>query len=69
MSEWISVKDRIPDNETEVLIVLDMNTIDIGFYNYNPTWNQWVSFKYSDDNNQVNVTHWQELPELPKVFV
>ena len=55
MTEWISVKDRLPDDGTKVLLYLDYGMIEASWYDssyYMPFWNR--------------VTHWMPLPEPPK---
>lgn len=67
MSEWISVKDRMPPRNGNYLVV----TEGLGFfrgctdikilYFYNGC------FKLGDkDVYSVNITHWMPLPDLPK---
>ena len=59
VQEWISVKDRLPEEEARVLVYLDSNR------NYTKTdtdrlinskWVRWGR----------DVTHWMPLPEPPK---
>ena len=61
--EWISVEDRLPENETQC----------IGYFNHkwqvdfrvNEVWftnNRW----YWDLDLIENITHWMPLPEPPK---
>ena len=61
MTKWISVKDRLPDNDVPVMIYnYDVN---IGVYYKN-------KFHAFDENGypfEINyVTHWMPLPEPPK---
>lgn len=64
MSEWISTKDRLPEEDREVLIAYWF----IPPYG-DPGWvietgrhrsGRWVQLQGE------NVTHWTPLPELPK---
>lgn len=63
--EWISVKDRLPDNGQWVLVINEKNRYDLANY-YDNTWSS------SNDNAEDNVyalndfTHWMLLPEPPK---
>ena len=59
MSEWISVKERLPEEEERVLVYLDSNR----------------SYTKTDTDRLINskwvrwgrdVTHWMPLPEPPK---
>lgn len=70
MNNWISVKDKLPDNPEEVIIFCANGSVTSGKYvrasehkylwmtsifNLNP---------YMDDN--LDVSHWQPLPKPPK---
>lgn len=62
MSEWISVKDKLPD-ELEEVLVFDGNAIStayISWYEYDktPRWQ-------SDGSLSFTATHWMPLPNLP----
>ena len=58
---WISVEDRLPDNESDVLIVTrsknGARNIDKGYYI--PVAERWAH------RGTAEVTHWQPLPDLP----
>ncbi len=60
-SEWISVKDRLPENDDRVLVYLDSERsytkIDTDRIYYRG--GQWV--RWGND-----VTHWMPLPTPPK---
>lgn len=70
MSEWISVKDRLPEDERDVLAyygfdkgngVLGMRFIGVlsyFAYDTNPHWQH--------EHTGLRVTHWMPLPEPPK---
>lgn len=62
MAEWISVKDKMPEDGKEVLFYGDGNFMT-GFYDVdNECWAVTASdmIAYPED-----VTHWMELPECP----
>lgn len=68
MSEWISVKERLPQGKGECLVVYDLNPkIDMTefgkFLNDRGKMEQGFC---SDGDIWVNVTHWMPLPEPPK---
>lgn len=58
MSEWISVKDRLPEDNQRVIAFIPTNDnapIDADRF----VCNRWVRYGWK-------VTHWMPLPELPK---
>ena len=74
VQEWISVKDRLPDNK-EYDWVRAQVVEDNGFMHiptvmeYRPSRNDWFEETYgwlSDHNGVFTVTHWMPLPEPPK---
>lgn len=73
MTNWISVKEHIPDNDRYVLIVLAEKSYPeseyryqqkIGYYSQRLQRWEWEP-SYRSLNN-IDVTHWLELPEMPK---
>ena len=63
VNEWISVEDRFPEENTEVLIYCKTNSgkevffVDkIRYFRGLPIWQVWSG----------KVTHWMPLPEAPK---
>lgn len=73
VNQWISVKDRLPeDNKPVLCFVIDTTgegrTYVIGSCEHSEFWflkigdNKRFSFPYM----QIKVTHWQPLPEPPK---
>lgn len=62
VQEWISVDDRLPENEKEgVLIGLRWGEVDIGWCE-DGRWSSEFVNEYEDGE----VTHWMPLPEPPK---
>ncbi len=63
MTEWISVKDRLPKSRFVVLAYeKPLNTINMSFYENNSE--SWID---CDSGYYLNsVTHWMPLPEPPK---
>ena len=57
--EWISVKDRLPENEERVLVAVDSDKSDTKLDTDRMIYRQWVRWGMS-------VTHWMPLPEPPK---
>lgn len=75
MSEWISVKDRLPDFEAEVLFFDNCKSIHKGWLSRKS--NCWFidtselsvdgDACITDDSIEIEyVTHWMPLPEPPK---
>lgn len=64
---WISVKDRLPKVETEVLLVFPHN-MAVGCINSRGYWkvnsgDDWYTFVADEETEP---THWMPLPEPPK---
>ena len=63
MSEWISVKDRLPQVKEDVLIY-DSHHRNIYKAWYIGDIDVWFSNEYLPQF--INITHWMPLPEPPK---
>lgn len=62
VQEWISVKDRLPENVKEgLLIALRWGAVDIGWCEDGRWGSQFV-----DEYEDGEVTHWMPLPRPPK---
>ena len=60
ITEWISVEDRLPEDETECNVVYDNGKVGNSWY-----WNNNEGFDpYADPIGEM-VTHWQPLPKPP----
>lgn len=67
MSEWISVKDRLPEKDNWKVYAVITNQLDLRKF-------QMAWFQYSDKtfrlenepNFPIKVTHWMPLPEPTK---
>jgi hypothetical protein len=70
MSEWISVKDRLPEQDGKYLLLVQKRHSIGTFYNgyfYKSTapkryYKSWLT----ENKRYVCVTHWMALPDLPK---
>lgn len=63
IDRWISVKDRLPENDCLYIVC---KTVKGHWISFEARWkgNKWLSVV---NNNQLDyVTHWQPLPEPPK---
>ena len=65
MSEWVSVKDRLPKLEQRVLVYYpnwsaDNNEYQIAYLTQ--TWGAGIQFVTYDDVMLIGVTHWRPIP-------
>lgn len=58
VQEWVSVEDRLPEENTTVIVATDNGIVFQCLYAYDG-WDLW-------DDNDVNITHWQPMPQPPK---
>lgn len=60
MSEWISVKDRMPENHEDYLLIGHHNDCYIGHMDIHGDW-------YDDCGIEIEgISHWMPLPEPPE---
>ena len=70
-SGWISVKDRLPESEVFVIVIVSGKYRNITFdkaielAEYSPD-EGWILELFPECTNHMNVTHWMPLPEPPK---
>ena len=68
-TEWISVKDRLPEGNQECLVWPqpneDMNIISATFQPWSKKWTQDIYNGYAYEDFEPDVTHWQPLPPPP----
>ena len=60
--KWISVEERLPEDDDDVLMMTDMG-MSMGYYCRDSFSDRWVDYVNSDSRC---VTHWMPLPEPPK---
>lgn len=67
--EWISVKDRLPEEEKQVLICIKFGNMPVEYM-----LDYIIKFEGSDppyiwactlSDEWIRITHWMELPEPP----
>ena len=67
MSEWISVKDKLPLDSRNILIYSKDWGVGYGWYT---DWQGWYYCYYDGDEfihiPENDITHWMPLPESPK---
>ena len=71
VQEWISVKDRLPDQSGEVLVIVSGNpqkniTLNCAYElaEYDP-YDGWIMEMWPEWEDAV-VTHWMPIPQPPK---
>lgn len=67
MSNWISIKDKLPKERTSVIISIKDVYCTPPYYHVVCGWllnDCWVVGKHIYYNNEI--THWMPLPEPPK---
>lgn len=58
--EWVSVKDKLPDEGLKVLVYKkEQEEVSIGFYDPTTRATQWRCEEFME----IEVTHWMPLPE------
>lgn len=55
-SEWVSVKDKLPEQYTDVIVFIKGDTIAVDYVDENSDFYYYGEY----------VTHWMSLPEPPK---
>lgn len=62
MSEWISVDDRLPD-ENIIVLVCDGDDVEMGSHDRHFGW---AIYEWGGPSSRSFVSHWMPLPEPPK---
>ena len=60
MTEWISTTDRLPDDDSTVLIAMDDGEVWTGYIEAS----QW-RYVSGEPITAARITHWMEFPEPP----
>lgn len=70
MNEWISVDDRLPDDEHETLLVVLQSIVEEAhsgeqFVDTDAFYTSDGFFQFWNESEEYEVTHWMPLPEPP----
>ena len=60
--KWVSVKDRLPDKESMLCLVVSNGDLYVSHWH----WSGGGAWFFTDGEYDCNVTHWAKAPELPK---
>ena len=60
--KWVSVKDRLPDKESMLCLVISNGDLYVSHWH----WSGGGPWFFTDGEYDCNVTHWAKAPELPK---
>ena len=63
---WISVKDKLPEKEVDIIIENDIGEVMFGNYSSDCYGDKFFTTNFEQYLLPGNVTHWQPLPEPPK---
>lgn len=68
--EWISVKDRLPEKNKDVLVFTELGKMAVAFHEGGIYW-----YLYAGDDSEggyepsgEKITHWAQLPNPPEGF-
>ena len=60
--KWVSVKDRLPDKESMLCLVISDGDLYVSHWH----WSAGGPWFFTDGEYDCNVTHWAKAPELPE---
>lgn len=60
--KWVSVKDRLPDKESMLCLVISDGDLYVSHWH----WSGGGAWFFTDGEYDCNVTHWAKAPELPE---
>lgn len=66
MNNWISIKDKLPANNRNVLTIADGFIYWIGWFDLKS--NDWMTYDTNNSDKEINidVDYWMELPLPPE---
>lgn len=62
MSEWISVKDRLPDYAKDVIVYDELGWVYPAYHTFAECWR----YSFTSKRCSHKITHWMPLPEPPE---
>ena len=62
---WINTKDKMPEEEKEILFYSKAWGVSLGKFKYAHPDNEWIIPDSEDEIIDYNVTHWMPLPDEP----
>jgi len=72
MNEWISIEDRLPEDDVRVLLMTEKG-FSVGAADHHDnvgvSWrigNSMIAWDYEYNLDDLEVTHWMPLPEPPR---
>ena len=60
--KWVSVKDRLPDKESMLCLVISDGDLYVSHWH----WSGGGAWFFTDGECDCNVTHWMKVPEPPE---
>jgi len=63
MSEWISVKDRLPEYDTKFLVYFESGNMSVKWW-WAMEWDRWL-YHVEKNVGPDKITHWMPLPNPP----
>ena len=64
VQEWISVKDRLPENGDVVLCYMKFGGQRLLLWDGVSSW--WLGYGHGDDWKKTDVAYWMPMPNPPK---
>jgi hypothetical protein len=68
MNKWISVADRLPEDNRHVIVALAGSVVFVGHYNHGKSkWRLGLQTREPRHGGVIFVSHWMPLPDPPIV--
>lgn len=64
--EWISIKDRVPENTDDVLVIDDDGKMSVSCYFLHQGYDGYIFEDRDCCRRMGEISHWMPLPEPPK---